>query len=160
MKNIQLKLFLIHIGVFSVSVFGFTYFFEYLESEQKERIYSTTHFIIVVALYIISGYVLTDDKSTFKIKNYSGIAFIGCILWVIAVVYSPNDLNWISGEGGTPWFLYRLYISPIETPFNFLESYSEDPENLKIRVVGLLVLTIIPSALQTIGGFVKIKKSV
>ncbi|MBL0685321.1 hypothetical protein JJQ60_17440 [Aquimarina mytili] len=147
-----------HLVIFIISIFGLTYFYEYIEDESLEMFYSLFHFIIVLILYLMSGYLLTNGIDKFQIKNYCAIAFIGILIWFLAFINSPTDLDWKKGNGGILWLLYRIYISGIETPFNFSDNLSIWSKNSNINLAVLLILSIIPSSLQALGGFLKVWK--
>jgi hypothetical protein len=78
---------------------------------------------------------------------------------LFAVLNSPTDLNWKNGNGGISWLIYRMYISGIETPFNFSSEFSISTKNIKIEIGILLILTIIPSVLQAFGGLLKTNRN-
>jgi hypothetical protein len=155
----RLKLIFAHILIFIISIFGFTYLYEYVGNGTLEIIYAVFHLTIVLILYLVSGFLATDKTELFDLKKYYIIALIGFIIWLFAVLNSPTDLNWKNGNGGVLWLIYRMYISGIETPFNFGDSFSISTKNIKLEIGILLILTIIPSLLQAYGGFLKIKQN-
>lgn len=121
-----------------------------------EIMYSIIHLILVLILYIISGYYFTDKYEEFSFSNYYIVALVGVLLWFTAYFDSPNDLNWKNGNGGVFWLVYTIYIVPIETPFNFNDSFSIWTKNIQVNMYILLFLSIIPSIFQALGGFLKI----
>ena len=155
----HLKLIASHILIFIISIFGLTYLYEYVGNGTFEMIYAIFHLTIVFVLYFISGFLVTDKTEKFEFWNYHIIALIGFIIWLFAVLNSPTDLNWKNGNGGILWLIYRMYISGIETPFNFNDSFSISTKNIRLEIGILLILTIIPSLLQAYGGFLKIKRN-
>lgn len=156
--RLSIKLFFTHILIFIISIFGLTYLYEYIEEVTVLVIYSLFHLSIVLTLYIISGYLLTDNKNKFQIKFYWLIALIGFIIWLLAFINSPTDLDWTKGNRGILWLVYRMYISGIETPFNFSESLLIWNKNTNVNLAVLLIFSIIPSFMQTIGGLLKMRK--
>nr|WP_321235283.1 hypothetical protein [uncultured Psychroserpens sp.] len=142
-----------------ISIFGFTYFYDYVGNGTIEMIYAIFHLSVVLLLYFVSGFLVTDKTKKFDLRNYYIIALTGFIIWLLAVLNSPTDLNWKNENGGVLWLIYRMYISGIETPFNFNSAFSISAKNIKIEIGILLVLTIIPSILQAYGGFIKIKRN-
>ncbi len=155
----HIKLILAHILIFIISIFGFGYFYEFIGNGPLEIIYAIFHLTIVLTLYFVSGFLTTDKTKKFDFKNYFIVALIGFVIWFFAVLDSPTDLDWKKGNGGVLWLIYRIYIGGIETPFNFNDSFSILTKSAKINVGLLLVLTIIPSILQTYGGFLRIKRN-
>ena len=155
----QLKLIASHILIFIISIFGFTHLYEYVGNGTIEIIYAIFHLTIVLILYLVSGYLITDETEKFKFWNYYIIALIGAVIWFCAVLNSPTDLNWKNGKGGILWLIYRMYISGIETPFNFSDSFTIHTKNIKLEIVILLILTITPSILQAYGGFIKTNRN-
>jgi hypothetical protein len=155
----HLKLIVSHILIFIISIFGLTYLYEYVGNGIFEIIYAIFHLAIVLILYFISGFFVTNKTEKFELRNYYIIALIGFILWLFAVLNSPTDLNWKSGNGGILWLIYRMYISGIETPFNFNNEFSISTKNINLKIGILLILTIIPSILQAFGGFIRIRRN-
>lgn len=155
----RLKLFFAHILIFIISIFGFTYLYDYVGNGTLATIYAVLHLTMVLILYVVSGYLATDKTNDFDISKYYIIALIGFIIWLLAVLNSPADLNWKNGNGGILWLVYRIYISGIETPFGFSESFSISTKNIKLEIGILLILTIVPSLFQAYGGFLKIKRN-
>ena len=153
----HLKLIFAHILIFIISIFGFTYFYEYVGNGILELVFAVFHLTIVLILYFLSGFLTTKKTENFDLKKYYIIALIGFIIWLFAVLNSPTDLNWKNGNEGILWLIYRMYISGIEIPFNFSDSFSISTKNIKYKIGILLILTIIPSFLQAYGGFLKIK---
>ena len=153
----HLKLFFSHIIIFLISIFGFTSLYEYVGNGILEIIYSIFHLIVILFLYLLSGFLSTEKPGKYEFKNYFIIAIVGFLIWLFAVLNSPTDLDWKKGNGGILWLLYRLYISGIETPFNFNEHFSIWTKNVKWNIGILLLLSIIPSLIQAYGGFLKIK---
>lgn len=150
---INLKMILSHLLIFFISIFGLAQFFDYT-GNGFITIYSIFHFLTVLVLYFLSGYYFTNKFKKFSIFNYAIIALIGIFLWSLAYFDSPNDLDWKNGQGGI-WFFYRIYISGIEVPFNFNDSFSFWTKNIKVEMIQLLTLSIIPSITQAIGGYIK-----
>jgi hypothetical protein len=155
----HLKLIISHVLILIISTFGFTYLYEYIENGIFETIYPVFHLIVVFSLYVLSGYLATGKTKIFDFKNYYIVALIGFILWLLAVLNSPTDLDWKHGSGGILWLIYRMYISAIETPFNFSDSFMISTDNIKVEMGLLLILTIIPSFLQAFGGFLKVNRN-
>ena len=153
----HLKLIFAHLLIFIISIFGFTNLYKYVGNGTLELAYAVFHLIIILILYFSSGFFLTNKTRTFDLRNYYIIALIGFIIWLLAVLNSPTDLNWKNGGGGILWLIYSMFISGIETPFNFSDSFSISTNNIKLEIGILLILTIIPSFLQAYGGFLKIK---
>jgi hypothetical protein len=155
----HLKLIASHILIFIISIFGLTNFYEYVGNGTFEMIYAIFHLTIVLALYFISGFLVTNKTEKFEFWNYYIITLIGFLIWLFAVLNSPTDLNWKNGNGGISWLIYRMYISGIETPFNFSSEFSISTKNIKIEIGILLILTIIPSVLQAFGGLLKTNRN-
>jgi hypothetical protein len=153
----HLKLLLAHILIWIITTLGFTYLYFDIENETLQRISVVFHLTIVVVLYVVSGFLATGKTKIFNVKNYYSIALIGFILWLIAVLNSPTDMNWKNGFGGILWLLHNTYISGIELPIFF--SFGISIKNIKLQIVLLLIITIIPSLLQAYGGFLKIKRN-
>ena len=108
----QVKLILSHILIFVISIFGFTGLYEYIVmNDVFGLIYSIFHLTVIVVLYIISGYLSSMKLHAFSIWNYYIVALIGVIIWSLAIINSPIDLDWKKGNGGVLWLIYRLYIS-------------------------------------------------
>jgi len=59
-----------------------------------------------------------------KLYNYSGIWIIGSILWIIAFYNSPYSLDYKSHQEAGLWMYYRIYITGIETPLNYIENFN------------------------------------
>jgi hypothetical protein len=153
----QLKLIVSHIFIFIISIFGLTNLYEYIGNGTFELIYAILHLNIVLVLYFISGFLITNKTEKFEFWNYYIIALVGFLIWLFAVLNSPTDLNWKNGNGGISWLIYRMYISGIETPFNFNDNFSISTKKITFEIGILLILTIIPSLLQAYGGFLKTK---
>jgi hypothetical protein len=151
----QLKLIASHIIITIVSIFGLTYLYEYVGNGAFEMVYAIFHLTIVLALYFMSGFLITDKTEKFKFWNYYIIALLGFIIWLFAFMNSPTDLDWKHGKGGILWLTYMFYISGIETPFNFSSDFSILTKNIKLDIGILLMFSFIPSMLQAFGGFIK-----
>ena len=151
----QLKLIASHIIITIVSIFGLSYLYEYVGNGTFEMVYAIFYLTIVLALYFISGFLVTDKTEKFKFWNYYIIALLGFIIWSFAFINSPTDLNWKHGKGGILWLTYRFYISGIETPFNFSNDFSILTKKIRLDIGILLMLSVIPSLLKAFGGFVK-----
>jgi len=157
--KMNLKLISSHIIITLISILGFTSIYEFLSRGFFEIAYAIIHLTIILILYLISGYLLTDQTEKFEYINYPIIGLIGLVILTTAIIDSPNDLNWKSGNGGFFWLIYRLYVSGIETPFNFNDNFSFWTKNIKFNIFILGILSIIPSILQALGGFLRIKLS-
>ena len=107
----HLKLIIAHILIFIISIFGFTYLYEYVGNGTLEIVYAVFHLTIVLLLYLVSGFLATDKTGVFDLKNYYIVAIIGFTIWLFAVLNSPTDLNWKNGDGGILWLIYRMYFS-------------------------------------------------
>ena len=158
-KNKHWKLMLSHLLIFMISIFGLTNLHEYVGNGKFEMIYAVFHLTIVLILFFVSGFLVANKTEKFEFSNYYIIALIGFIIWLFAVLNSPTDLNWKNGNGGILWLIHRIYISGIETPFNFSDSFSIHTKNIKLEIVILLILTITPSILQAFGGFIKTNRN-
>jgi len=111
-------------------------------------------FISVLMLYFFSGYLIANHLELVWYQ-YFGIAIIGTIIWGIAFVVSPDYLNYKRVDSASVWFFYRIYISGIETPLNFIE----DKKILSIQseIYFVLILPIIASLMQYFGALLKTK---
>lgn len=148
-----------HIIITIVSVFGLTYGYVLNGSELFLMIYPIFHIVVIVSLYVVSGYIVTNESRRITVWPYFSVASIGIILWGLCVIHSPYDLNWKSGDGGI-WLYYRLYVSGIETPFNFIETPFDFSNILNLSkhinsIINLLILSFIPSLLQFLGGMIR-----
>ena len=153
------KQILIHIGITLISLILISYPYEFIGGGIFETIYGIIHLSIILILYFISGYLITEKNGKFEFLNYVTIAIIGIILLITALIESPTDLNWKNGNGGIFWLIYRIYISGIETPFNAIVTFNFSPLNMNFKIFVLGIYSIIPSILITLGGYLKIKPS-
>ena len=154
----QLKLFSAHILIFIISISALIFLHSNPENEIFEIIGITLHVLLVISLYIASGYFATKKGEKFQLKNYWIIAIIGICIWLAAFINSPTDINWKKGNGGMLWLLYRIYIVPTELPFCFSDYLPIDKFNIVSKHIGLISFSIIPSVMQAFGGYLKHKK--
>nr|WP_299384173.1 hypothetical protein [Allomuricauda sp.] len=150
------RLILAHLFIFVISVFGLTSLYQFIVNATLELIFAVVHFLIVVLLYILSGFLITAKNKDYSVRNYYIIALIGLILWCVAFLISPDDLHWKRGDGGGVWLFYRIYISGLEIPFSFNGNFSFWSKHMNTNIAFLLTLSIIPSALQAYGGYLKV----
>jgi hypothetical protein len=111
-------------------------------------------FISVLMLYFFSGYLIGNHLEI-KWYQYSGIAIAGIIIWGIAFVVSPDHLNYKRVDSASIWLFYRIYISGIETPLNFIEG--KKILSIKSEMYFILMLPIIASSMQYFGALLKAK---
>ena len=110
-------------------------------------------FFLSLFLYVISGFVYTNNKSNWY--NYFIVAIIGVSIWTICFIKSPNDLNYKSGDGGY-WFFYELFIM-VSSPLNVIDSIQNVlTGNIKLQLYSQSLIPIIISICQCAGGFLKI----
>lgn len=109
--------------------------------------------IISCVLYFYSGYYLTKEKV--KWYNYFIIAFLGITLWLICFIISPSSMNYKRDDNAGVWFFYQLYIM-VASPLNFIDSINENYSIAKQLILDLLIPIVI-SLLQFLGGFVKLR---
>lgn len=156
----HLKLLLAYIIIFIISVFFLGYGYEYIGNNILGDLYSVFHFLLVLSLYIVSGYFITKKTEKFQLKRYWIIALIGICIWFAAYINSPTDLDWKKGNGSIIWLYYHLYIVPTELPFCFSNLTLIDKPNIIIKHIVLICFSIIPSVMQAVGGFLKTKRNI
>jgi hypothetical protein len=105
-------------------------------------------------LYFYSGYLIGNHLEI-KWYQYFGIAIVGIIIWGIAVVASPDHLNYKRVDSAGIWLFYRIYISGIETPLNFIEI--KNLLSAKSEMYFILILPIIASLMQYFGTILNAK---
>jgi len=150
-----LKSFIGHIIITIFAWFILGYGYSLFSHDFDKLIYESIYFCSIVMLYVLSGYVITNVNKKFRIWNYSAIALFGVTIWFICMKNSPDDLNWKNGNGGL-WFYHQIYLSGIETTFWFNDTYLNlTLKRPKLQTSFLLILSILPSILQVIGGIMK-----
>lgn len=112
-------------------------------------------FLNILILYFYSGYLLSKDKMVWY--RYIAIAIIGIILWLFCFAESPESLNYKSDNQAGLWFFYRLYISGIESPLNYITKYNNIEE---FQLFYILTYPILASLLQYLGALFKINKMI
>lgn len=152
------KLIISHITILLISFHILMPIYSNIKSEEFNLINPIIHFIIVLYLYFLSGYVSTGKTDKYRLKNYYIVTLIGFIIWILAILSSPNDMDWKNGNRGILWLVYTIYISSIEVPFNFNDNFSYWTKNTKTNMLILLIFSIIPLILQALGGLYKVKK--
>ncbi|MCG2420464.1 hypothetical protein K8089_15665 [Aequorivita sp. F47161] len=148
------KLISSHIIITLISIFGISYLYQFLDNRVYEIIYSGLHLAVILILYIASGILATDN--TFSFKKYYIIALIGFIIWLIAFTSSPKSIDYKHVKEAGLWFFYQLYVMGISIP---LENFFPSQNNIFLNFALLLSFAIIPSLLQGIGGYIKIKQN-
>jgi hypothetical protein len=112
--------------------------------------------VFILFLYFISGYILTTDK--IKWINYFIIAIIGILFWIICFVNSPNSMNYKSDNNAGVWFFYQLYII-VSSPINLINIFDmESNYSVNKQLIIDLLIPIILSLMQFLGGIVKINR--
>lgn len=154
----RLKLFLSHILITLISA-GFLALESFIGDRVPVMVIGFFYLFIILVLYVASGYFFTAKNQMFNIKNYGVIALIGIVLWFVAVLNSPSnlDLGWKISNGEILWHAYRIYVFATELPFWFI-FYGESIKNVYLEASFLLILTIIPSVTQAFGGYLKTKR--
>ncbi len=150
------KLFISHILITLISFTGMSIIWVNIENDTLEFVFRIASLILIFSLYILSGYLSTNNESKVNLIKYTIIAVIGIMLWMFCFIISPNDLNWQGRESGV-WLFYIIYTFGILEPSDWIFKIFKIPEinNTNISLLFLLILSIIPSLLQYIGGIIK-----
>lgn len=149
------KLFISHIIITLISIAIFSIILVNIENDTYEIIFRIVFLILILSLYILSGYLSTNTYSKVNISEYSIIAVIGIIIWVFCFWTSPTDLNWKKGDGGV-WLFYMIYVSSLlESTDWIFQIFKTTKLNIKVSIFLLLSLSIIPSFMQYLGGLKK-----
>lgn len=108
-------------------------------------------FISVLGLYCLSGYIISTKR--FAWYWYTSIAVIGIALSLNAYIISPESLDWKSTKEAGNWLYYRIFITGIEFPMNFVKEINSLP--VKTQVYFLAIFPVLASAMQYLGAFLK-----
>lgn len=146
--TIVLKTFFAHIIIY-VTTLAMLYVFSFFNVSKCIFLF---YFVCILFLYLFSGYLIANHLEI-NWYDYFGIAIVGIVIWGIAITLSPDSLNYKRVDSAGVWLFYRIYISGIEIPLNFIEIDKTLP--IKSKKYFDLILPFIASTMQYFGALLK-----
>lgn len=146
------KLFFQHLFICLISLLGLAFLANRI---QWNDFISLFYFVIVVLMYIFSGYISTESKA--RVISYFSVAIIGIVFWTYCYVLSSNSTNYKSSDQNAGiWFFYELFITS-KSSLNMLPIFS-DKYSLNLDLFSKLIFPCVFSIFQFIGGQLKLKR--